>query len=143
MSYSKSPDSIHELNPDTRDVFSSYSDDVAKTCLQIRDLIYQVAEELPEVGQITEALKWGQPSYLTEESKSGTTIRLGPVKDRPDYCGVYVHCQTNLIEGFRQAFDDEFEFEKNRAILIPVNRDLPKDALALCIKDALTYHLKT
>jgi hypothetical protein len=139
LSYFKSPDP----SPATMDVFSSYSDDVAKSCLQIRELIYQVAGEHSEVGPITEALKWGQPSFLTEESKSGTTIRLGPVKDKPDVCGIYVHCQTNLIEGLRQAFADEFEFEKNRAILISVRRDLPKDALALCIKDALTYHLKT
>jgi hypothetical protein len=34
----------------------------------------------PGVGALHETLKWGQPAYLTPETRSGTTLRLGVPK---------------------------------------------------------------
>jgi len=42
----------------------------------IRTAILSAAADTPHVGPITETLKWGQPAWLTQASKSGTTIRV-------------------------------------------------------------------
>lgn len=108
--------------------------------LQVRDLIFVVAAETEGVGPLTEALKWGEPAYLTEASKSGTTIRLGVVKSAPAHCAVFLNCKTTLVETFRVEFGSKFAFEGNRALLIPATGDLPTEPLALCLRAALTYH---
>ena len=50
------------------------------------------------VGRLTETLKWGQPSYLTAESGSGTTVRIDRLKNRDDGYAIYFHCQSGLVE---------------------------------------------
>lgn len=117
-----------------------YSEPVRLRLLQVRDLIFAVAAETDGVGPLTETLKWGEPAYLTEASKSGTTIRLGVSKAAPDRCAVFVNCQTSLISGFRTHFAADFAYEGNRALIIPAAVDLPREPLALCIQAALTYH---
>jgi hypothetical protein len=67
-----------------------YSEPVKLRLLQVRDLIFAVAAETEGVGPLTETLKWGEPAYLTEASRSGTTIRLGVSKSAPDQCAVFV-----------------------------------------------------
>ena len=104
-----------------------------------RDLFYTIAASA-ETGLLDETLKWGQPSYLTEATKSGTTIRLAFSEKHPDHLGLYVHCQTNLVDRYRERFPDEFTYEGNRAVLIPTRAPLPKDALIHVIAMALTYH---
>jgi len=74
--------------------------------LRLRALIFATAAATPGVGPLAETLKWGQPSYLTSVSKSGTTVRLGPVKDDPERVALYVHCQTHLIDRFRELYED-------------------------------------
>lgn len=111
--------------------------------LQVRDLIYLVAAETEGVGPLTETLKWGEPAYLTEASKSGTTIRLGAVKSAPGQCAVFFNCKTTLVETFRAHFADSLVFEGNRALLIPIKDDLPTEPLSLCLRAALTYHRRT
>ncbi len=44
--------------------------------LFLRELIYDTAARIEGVGPLEEALKWGQPSFLTSESKSGSLIRV-------------------------------------------------------------------
>ena len=46
----------------------------------LRKLIFDTAKATKGVGRIEEALKWGQPSYLTAETGSGSTIRIDRVK---------------------------------------------------------------
>ena len=43
---------------------------------KLRALILATAAKTPGVGPLTETLKWGEPAYLTNATKSGTTIRL-------------------------------------------------------------------
>jgi len=106
----------------------------------MRDLIFDVAAETEGVGALQETLKWGQPAYLTPETKSGSTIRLGAPKDGG--LALYAHCQTTIISDFRGLFPDEFTYEGNRAVRIAEGDDLKPCALSLLIKSALTYHVK-
>lgn len=130
-----------EIPKAVRRVFDAYPEDVRDQLLIVRNLIYSMASSCDDVGPLTETLKWGEPAYLTEQTKSGTTIRLGFKKSKPDHACLYVHCQTNLVEVFRQQFSGQLEFEGNRAILFRVSEPLPVAALETCIVMALRYHL--
>jgi hypothetical protein len=39
-------------------------------------------------------------------------------------------------------FPNDFRFEGNRALVLPLKGPMPKDALAVCVAVALTYHRK-
>jgi hypothetical protein len=127
------------MQPDVEAVFGDMPNDTRERLLEIRKLILSVAEDCG-VGALTETLKWGQPSYLTEASGDGTTIRLGSPKGKQDQGAMFVHCQTSLIDEFRSLFPDELAYEGNRAVLIPLKGPLPDDVLGSCIGLALTYH---
>ncbi len=122
------------------EVFTRFPEPVRARLLEVRDLIFAVAQETEGVGPLTETLKWGEPAYLTEKSGSGTTIRLGISKAAPVDCAVFVNCQTTLIATFRAHFADDFTFEDQRALLIPATKPLHQEPLALCLRAALTYH---
>jgi hypothetical protein len=62
--------------------------------LALRRLILDTARTTDGAGRIEETLKWGQPSYLTPETKSGSTVRIDHV-DGKQYA-IYFHCQTDL-----------------------------------------------
>ena len=102
-------------------------------------MILETAAERPEVGTLTETLKWGQPAYLTDQTNSGTTIRLGWAEDGATV-SLFVHCQTSLVGAWRQRYDDTLTFVGNREISIPTDTDLPRAPLSHCVAMALTYH---
>ena len=104
----------------------------------LRQLIFETAARTEGVGELEETLKWGQPAYLTSQSKSGSTIRID--RKPAALCAIYFHCQTNLIETFRSIFPYEFKYEGNRAIVFNEDDDVPVDELRHCISIALTYH---
>ncbi len=54
---------------------------------------------------------------------------------------MFFHCQTRLVDTFREIFRDDLAFEGNRAIILDAADELPEDALRHCIAMALTYHL--
>ena len=106
----------------------------------LRTLIFETAAELPEVGALTETLKWGQPSYLTEATKSGSTIRLAAGDNgRP---ALFVHCATDLIEQFRTFYPDTFDYQGKRALVIKGDPGVVEAELRHCIALALTYKLR-
>jgi len=123
------------------DVFDAYQGKARQKLLSLRGLIFQMAAKTDGVGELQETLKWGQPSYLTPETKSGTTIRIDAIKDDPDHVAVYFHCQTNLIPTFRDIYGDKLTFEGNRALIIDVHKKLPEKEVQHCVASALTYHL--
>ena len=123
-----------------KDVFDGWSAPLKNTGLAVRELIFQTALKLPQTGELEEALKWGQPSYLTPKTKSGSTVRIGLVKNS-EMLGLFFHCQTNLVETFRGFYSDELVFEGNRAIHIDPADELKLAPLGHCIGMALTYHL--
>jgi len=106
----------------------------------LRALILDTAASLPEVGVLTETLKWRQPSYATQASKSGTPIRLGWDADTGNRINIFVHCQTTLVDQWRQQYGDDLTFIGTREIAIPTDKPLPIEPLRHCIAMALTYH---
>jgi hypothetical protein len=123
--------------------FRSYPARIRPKLLALRELIFKTAASMEGVGELEETLKWGEPAYLTSQSKSGSTIRIGWKESNPSQYAMYVHCQTNLVVTFRATFPGEFTFEGSRAIVFQDNEDVPVDPLAFCIGLALTYHRRS
>lgn len=120
-------------------VFESYPDHIRQQLLLLRQLILDTAAATPGVGEIVETLKWGQPSYLTVKPKSGTTIRIDAYNVQKQQVGVYVSCQTSLIDSYRQIYP-ALTYEGKRAIILNTADELPIEPLRHCIELALTYH---
>lgn len=123
-------------------VFNGYPRNLRKRLDRIRALIFEVAAETEGVGPLVETLKWGSPSYLTSESGSGTTVRIDRVGWQKDKYGVFVHCQSGVIEQFRSAFGDEYDCDGKRGIILDSKDDMPEEAVRHFIRLALTYHLR-
>ena len=120
--------------------FEAYPVNFRRQLLALRELIFQTAASTEGVGMIEETLKWGEPAYVTSQSKSGSTVRIGWKKSNPSQYAMYFHCQTNLVDTFRALFPTEFKFEGNRAIVFNEHDAVPTDSLTFCIAAALTYH---
>ena len=88
---------------------------------QVRALILDVQTGNPEIGKLGEVLRWGQLSYLTEQTDSVSMIRIGLSNSGKP--AMFFHCGTTLIESFQSQYTHLFGFEGNRALLItePVN----------------------
>ena len=127
-------------DPNVEHAFAAFPEAERPKLLELRELIFEVAAETEGVGALDETLKWGQPAYLTPETKSGTTIRLGLPKSGG--FAIYTHCQTTVMSEFQAIFPEDFIFDGNRALHLTTKADLPRDRLALLIQRALTYHLK-
>ena len=112
----------------------------ANSLENLRTLILEVQTENPEIGELSEVLRWGQLSYLTEQTGSGSMIRLGLSKSGKP--AMFFHCGTTLIETFRAQYTHLFEFEGNRAMVVsePINEFTTE--LKHCIYQALTYKLR-
>ena len=127
-------------DPKVAAVFSSYPEPLRTKLLALRQLILDTARTTEGVGPLEETIKWGQVSYLTPETGSGSTVRIDQVKPAAKQYAVYFHCQTNLVETFRELYP-ELSYGGNRSILLDTSRALPKEALRHCVALALTYHL--
>lgn len=121
-------------------VLGRYPEAVRHGLLTLRRLILDIAAATEGVGRVEETLKWGQPSYLTPETGSGSTIRIDAVKGSTDRYALYFHCQTDLGETFRRLYPRTFIFEGNRALHFRAGDPLPETELGHCIALALTYH---
>jgi hypothetical protein len=127
-------------DPAVEAAFDGYPKPLKAKLLVLRRLIFDTAEATQGVGSLQETLKWGQPSYLTTQTKSGSTIRIDQVKPSVDRYAVYFHCQTDLVETFRELYP-ELSYGGNRSILLDANDEVPETALGHCVALALTYHL--
>jgi hypothetical protein len=123
-------------------VFGSYPKELKSKLLALRELILDTALTTRGVGKLEETLKWGQPSYLTAESGSGTTVRIDAAKSQPGRYAIYFHCQTDLVATFRELYPTQLKYEGNRSILFDLKDDVPEDAVRHCVSLALTYHQK-
>ena len=127
-------------NPDVAAVFDGYPPPMRDKLMVLRQLIFETAAEIDGVGPLEETLRWGEPAYITSESKSGSTIRIDRRKSNDAQYAMYFHCQTNLVDAFRTVFPNAFRYEGNRAIIFDEDEDIPVEALKACIAWALTYH---
>lgn len=111
-------------------------DNVRPALVRLRGLIYDVVGTVPGAGDVTETLKWGQPSYTVS---TGTPLRLGVTK--AGVPALFVHCQTRVVSEARAHLAADLEFEGNRAILVPQDTAFPEAALRQVIHAALSYRL--
>lgn len=129
-------------NPDVAAIFDTYPDEIRDKMMFLRQLIFDTASEIEEVGELEETLKWGEPSYLTSKSKSGSTIRIHWKENMGKKYAMYFICSTNLVSTFRELYPKDFIYEGNRALFFDVKDEVPIEKLKHCIEMALTYHLK-
>ena len=126
------------MAPDIAAVFKAYPSTLRTKLLRLRKLILTTAAKTEGVGDVVEALRWGQPAYLT---KSGSTIRIDAMKGEPARTAMYFICHTGLIAHFRELYP-KLAYSGNRAILFEAKAALPETALRHCIAIALSYHAK-
>lgn len=123
------------MKAEVKEKFDSYPKRIKPLILQLRELVFSVAEDLNR-GEIDETLKWGEPSYL---AKNGSPVRMDWKPKYPDHYFLFFHCQTKLVDTFRELYSDVLEFEGNRAIVLDTKKDLPKNAIRHCIEMAMRY----
>src|SRR4030065_949112 len=122
-------------------VFDAYPGEIKPKLMFLRQLIFDVAARTKGVGELAETLKWGQPSYLTAQTKSGSLVRIDQIKSQEGKYAMYFHCQTTLVDTFKEMYRGQFEFGGNRSIVFRVKDKVPVKELSHCISMALTYHL--
>lgn len=127
-------------NPDVAEVFNRYPDHIRKKLLFLRELIFDTASQNGGIGQLVETLKWGEPSYVTINPKTGSTVRIGFKISHPNRYALHFHCGTSLIDTFREIYANDFKFEGKRAIVFDKDDLIPTIKLKHCIALALTYH---
>ena len=128
------------INSEVADVFNSYPQNIKSKLMFLRQLIFDTAASIEGIGKIEETLKWGEPSYLTPESKSGSTIRIAWKESQKENYSVFFKCTANLVPAFKEKFPKKFKFGGNRSIDFSLNDDVPVKELKRCIALALTYH---
>ena len=122
-------------------VIGSYPKPAQEKALALRALILAVSAADTRIGPLTETLKWNEPAYLTDATKSGTTVRYAWKAKAPDEIGVFFNCKTTLIATFGDLFGDQLNLDGNRALSLPLDKALPDDILKLCFQQALTYKI--
>ena len=123
------------MDSSVKQKFETYPENIAVLLNNIRNLIYSVAKQ-DGISDITETLKWGEPSYI---SKNGSTVRFDWKAKYPDQYCIYFNCKTSLVETFKEVYGDIFVYEGNRAIIFQTNQSLPLKELAHCISMSLRY----
>ena len=126
-------------DPDVKAAFDLHPPPLRAALLHLRDLIYAVAEQTPATGQLVETLKWGQPAYLTEKPKSGTTIRIDADTGHGGDYALFVPCSTNLIEMWREHYPN-LTYGGTRSVHFKSDTPLPAAEIGHCIALAMTYH---
>lgn len=128
------------MDPTVRAVFDAAPPQPRAGMLALRQLIFDTAARLPEVGRVEESLRWGEPAYLTPETRSGSTLRLGA--PRAGGVALYCNCRTSLIADFRDLAGTAVRTSGNRAVLFAGVGDIDPALTAILITRALTWHLR-
>jgi len=124
-------------NPAVANVFDAYPKAVRGKMLHLRQLVFDTAVELANVGQVEETLKWGEPSYMV---KGGSTVRMDWKESTPTQYALYFHCQTKLVDTFKELYRKQLNCQGNRAIVFDINQKVPDEIVKHCIGLSLTYH---
>jgi hypothetical protein len=67
----------------------------------------------------------GAAKLSTPETKSGSTIRIDRLKSSANQYAVYFHCQTDLVETFRNLYPTELSYGGNRSIILNAEDAIP------------------
>lgn len=124
-------------HPEVLVKFENYPERVKFKLWYLRELIIDTAQTIDSITRIEETLKWGQPSYLV---KGGSTIRMDWKAKNPDQYAMYFKCTTPIVSSIKKIFGDEFNYEKNRALVFDMNDKIPKNKITQCIRLGLEYH---
>ncbi len=132
--------SVSPLPKDVEAVIASYPSRARVRFHDIRTIILAAAADTPETGPLTETLKWGEPAYLTEATKSGATLRIAWSPRDPDRIGIYLNCRSSLVEDVRTLHPGIFDVEGTRGLKLALDAPLPKEAIDHVARLAQGYH---
>ena len=122
------------MNDEIQAKLDTYPEHIKPYILDIRTLIFEVAKEQNQ--KIEESLKWNELSYSV---KDGSNIRLDWKEKHPKNYFLYFSCQSKLVETFKKVYFDMLTFEKNRAIILEIEKPLQRDIVKHCIEVAFQY----
>ncbi len=128
---------IIRTSPEFETKMLSYPKQVRPKMQYLRELVIQTAKEIPEIEELEETLRWGEPSFVT---KIGSTLRMDWKEKTPHQYQMYFKCTSRLVETFKVVFGDLFEYENNRAIVFKLGDEIPVVELKKCIVATLKYH---
>ena len=126
-----------ELPMAVRAVFDTCPAPARAGLMALRRMILARAADLPVIGQLKEGLRWGQPAYLTPDTGAWCSLRIGTVPGAG--FGLFVQCQTGLIEAFLDGPGAGLRRQGNRAVIFAVDEEVP-EVVGVLIGWALTYH---
>lgn len=124
------------LSPQLTHNIECFPESATALFLQIRRMMHAIAAE-HGLGEVVESIKWGQPSFVV---KTGTPVRFGWTDSRPSVLSVFVHCNTRLIDTFREMYSDGFEYVGNRELRLPLDQPRLPVQMPCFIACAMTYH---
>ena len=124
-------------NKEAKQIIASYPENISKKLMELRQLIFSVAQDMKSNALLEESIKWGEPSYIT---KNGSTIRIDWKASKPDQYAMYFNCKTILIETVKEIYAETFQYEGKRAIVFKLDKNIPSSELRHCISLALNYH---
>ena len=127
------------MDPAVAAVLDAYPAPLRARLTRLRALIAETAAATDGVGPLEETLKWGEVSYLTSASGSGTTVRIGRDK-RSGQPAIFVNCQTDLLSRYRSLYPKGFSYDGDRGVIVGEAAD--EAALRRMIALALTYHAR-
>lgn len=124
-------------NHEVKLVFDNYPNKIKEKIENLRRLIFETANEIEDITQLEETLKWGEPSYIT---KKGSTIRIDWKPKASEQYAMYFSCSSTLVETFNEVYGNLFNYEGKRAIVFQLDDEISEQELKSCIRAALTYH---
>ncbi|WP_235297921.1 DUF1801 domain-containing protein [Portibacter marinus] len=125
-------------DPGVKEKFQGYPEKVKPRMETLRNLILETAFENERIDHVLETLKWGEPSYLV---KKGTTIRIDWKDKYPDQLGMFFQCTSKIIPTVKKVYGNTFKYDGSRAILLDLEKEIPRVELKECVALALDYHL--
>ncbi len=126
-------------------VFKAYPPAVRTRLMALREMMFDVAAATPGVGKLTETLKWGQPSYSTEEtgSRLHRAHRSAEGRRRAATPSTSI-ARAAWSASSAELYPDTFAATKasGRSHFEARGSRLPARELRHCIALALTHHLR-
>ena len=124
-----------DMSTQIQQKFASYPSHIQPILLRLRALIVQVADE-EAVNDLSETLKWGQPSYL---AKNASTLRMDWSPNSASVYCLFFTCSSKLVDTFKQLYPNQLSYQGNRAIVLSLEQNIDSPALKHCIAMTLNY----
>ena len=123
------------------DHISHWSEPAQQALWRCRTLFHLIADE-NGLGDLDEALKWGQPAWRPKRPRTGSTLRMGWSEVTPDQLALYVDCKTDLAQRMYSLYPDLPRNDGRRALAISLAQAFPEQAMAHLAEMTFSYHLK-